>query len=326
MNKSFFKTSEELKLVVSGMDIGFSRTNLTTGEKRAAGYLRDIITPEMYDKALEHYHSANYKKQTEPETALDDLVTHVQFVMGNLTMFFHFIWLQLRIGNDTISLTDKDNVPYKYQTDEARNQLFETAAEGINELVDYLVKQAVKDPPDTDFNPWKNSSQYAAFKNQLFKSYREFDEYFGIDRSAAFFIKARTLINEVIADRIEPRVGKIEKVLKPEEEGVEPDAKLIAKIKRAAAYCIIAEACTRFDYFWLPASIRGQIDNEYAKKNSTHQDFVRDKLTALYQNNANGYLADIDMYLAQKNKTPDEVPYGKFETRPNADDKHVTII
>lgn len=326
MEKTFFKTTEELKEAVSGMDIAFNRVNLSTGSKRAAGYLRDIITPGMYDKALAHYHSDDYQKQENPLVAMDNLVHHVQFVMGNLTMFFHFIWLQLRIGNDTISLTDKENVPYKYQTDEARNQLFETAAEGINDLVDFLVAEVTKETPDEAFNPWKDSSQYGAFKTLLFKNYREFDEYFGIERSAAFFIKARTLIAEAQNDHIEPRVGSIEKILKPVGEGVQPDTKLIAKIKRAAAYLTIAEACTRFDYFWLPASIRGQIDNEHAKKNASHQDFVREKLSALYRNNAEGHLNDVDMYLAQKNKVAADIPYGKFETKPNADDKHVTMI
>lgn len=316
MNKTFFKTSEELKEVVSGMDISFDRVNLSTGTKRAAGYLKDLVTKEIYTLALDHYHSDDYMKTEDPDELKDNLVGHVQFVMGNLTMYFHFIWLQLRIANDTMSVTDKDNIPYKYQSDEAQNQLFETASEGINDLVDFLNENKGQ------FQPWEESEQFTAQKNLLFKDYKDFDKYFGIDRSAAFYIKARGILQEVLHESIEPRTGKVEKVLEADPE----DKRMVEKIKRAAAYLVIGEACLRLDYFFLPSTIRGQIDNEYRKKEPIRQTTVRERLSALYREKGNGYLRDIDLYRAQKNAVAGDSPYKKFESVPDKGDKHVTML
>lgn len=365
-NKYPFSTTEELKKHVSGVDVGFEQENIESGKRRAASLVKDIVSVEVWDLMINHFNSDNYNaadQQDENYQRLDELVEYFQFPMANFTFFFHFVWLQLRIGNDKITLTDKENSPYKYQEDEAKDQLLETAYEGINDLIDYLTTTATKwtvwaaeteyktddvvkndgiyyvavadhtssaafaddsanwtAKPESEiiFKEWTNSNQYQAYQNNLFTDYREFDQYISINRSAAFFVKVRTILNEVIVDNIEPRTGAIDTKVKADE-------KLLNRIKRHVAYQVMAVAVLRLDYFLLPGSLRKNIDSEYTRKSLTEAKNVRESLSAALEKKATAYMHDIDLYLAQKNKTNDDKPYNTFKSSVTGDDKFSSI-
>lgn len=361
-----FVNTEDLKKNVSGVDVGFDQDNIESGKRRAASLVKVIVSDEVWDLMINHFNSEHYnvaEQSNEIYMLLDELVEYFQFPLANFIFFFHFIWLQLRIGNDKITLTDKENSPYKYQEDEAKEQLLETAYEGMNDLIAFLNKNATKwtawkaatnyktgnivkhdasyyvaatDHTSTDafaddiakwtvkpkseiiFIEWTNSSQYQENQNNLFTDYREFDQYFSINRSAAFYVKVRTILNEVIADDIEPRTGEIN-------DSVKGDDKLMNKVKRYVAYQVMAVAVLRLDYYLLPASLRKNIDSEYTRKSLTEAKNVRESLSAGLENKATGYLNDIDLYLSQKNKSPEDKPYDSFKNSVTGDDKFSSI-
>ena len=367
MGKYPFRTSEEIKKQVSGVDSGFEDVNIESGKRRAASHIKDIVSAGVYNLTMEHYEGDNYNiggQEDEQYLRLDLLVDHVQFAMAHFTFFYHFVWLQLRIANDTISLTDKENAPYKYQEDAAKEELLETAYEGVNDLIDFLDQESTKwtvwaastvykagdiikyeekyytasaghtssqdfatDAPNWEetgpdniiFKEWTSSGQYAAQQNQLFNGYKEFDTYFGINRSAAFYVKAATIINEVIEDDIVPRTGDISGVK------VRGDERLSKKIKKYVAYRTMSVAAIRMDYFSLPESLRKDVGNEYKQKSLTSEKTMREKTAQVIGNQAKGYLEEIDLYLAQKDKTPAERPYNKFKSKLTNNDKHCSI-
>ena len=357
-----FTNAEELKKNVSGVDINFEPENIESGNRRAAAYVKDLVSEEVWQLMIDHFNDTDNYNQPNQENEnylrLDNLVENMQFPLSNFTFFFHFIWLQVRIANDTVKLSDKQNTPYKYQEDEAKDQLLEAAHEGISDLIDFLNKEATQWSdwlPETEyatadvvkyggnyytansdftsgteftpanwtskpageviFKEWTNSLQYMQLKNEVFANYKEFDQYFGINRSAAFYVKARTIIHEVVVDHVYPRTGTL-----PNEK-VTADATLLSKIKRYVAYSAMSIATLRMDYYLLPGSIRKNIDSEYTRKSLTEAKNVRESLSVALGNKADEYLNDIDLYLAQKDKTPDDKPYDKFKSTVTSDDK-----
>ena len=361
-----FKTTEELRNHFSGVDAGFEISNLNSGLRKAVSQVKDIVSSDVYTLMQNHYESSNYNQDGETDETyirLNELVDYVQFPLAHFAFFFHFIWLQLRVGSDTLSVTDKENTPYKYQHDQAKDELLESAYSGINDLYDFLNEKATKwtawaasttyavgdivkngenyytantahtssedfatDSANWDatlsdniiFKEWTNSEQYTDLGNDLFSSYREFDTYFGIDGSAAFYVKTRTIRNRAVEDDISPRADVTQATTKA-------DTKLMKKIKLYVAFKTMADAALQLDYFLLPSSLRKDIDSEYTKKSLTEAKNMRDSTARILGMKAEEYLADIDIYIAQKGKEPDDSPYEQFESKVTEDDKHSSI-
>jgi len=168
------------------------------------------------------------------------------------------------------------------------------------------------------FWQWSTSDQAAAQSSQLFSGFRDFNEYFDIDRSAYFFYKLRRLIARVYDDDIYPRILS-----------TTPDASLLRKIKRAAAFQVIASAINEFDFSTLPANIRMTISNEMQNYNdrSKDMDMVKGKLAKQYFDMAANYFVDIESSITllrdiESGATEATAPY----TIENSEDNNFAIM
>jgi hypothetical protein len=374
-----FATSEELKGVISHIDISFELENIHSSLLLAANEMKDIIGKDLWDLMINHYNSDNYEAEPEGEgegeeeeeepipsyEQLDELVHLVQPALANFTMYHHFIWLQLRISNNSVTVIKGENetAAFKYQTDEAKDKLLLTAWVQINDLIDYLNEEATEwtewegeteyeiddivyyeetfylcteahtseDEFDADkweeleedtiiFHEWTLSEQCTELKELIFKDYKEFDKYYGIDKSAAFYIRSRFIINEIIKDDILPRES---------DPWDSTDETLLRKIKRFVAYKTMATAIFRFDFWYLPGSIRKTINNEMLQNNRFRD--VEVAKTAIYQkllNKAEEYLMEIDHYISSLDEPEDEdeTIFSKFEVEYDDEDKFIAMI
>jgi hypothetical protein len=369
-----FQTGEELKSVASQIDISFEIENIDSSLILAADDLKDVISSDIWDLMLAHYNSGNFDVdppdppgEGEPVdySLLNELVHKVQPALANLALFHHFIWLMLRISNNSVTVMKGENetTAFRYQTDEAKEKLLQVAWIQITSLIDFLNDNATAwtdfaattayteaalvryssvfysakeaftsedefDAADWDeveeadviFHEWTLSEQYTEQKDIIFSNYKDFEKYYSIDRNAAFYIKSRFIISEIIKDDLIPRQENIQTTT---------DATLLIKVKRFLAYKTIALAMIRFDFFILPGSIRHTIENEMSRRDSgKNSEFVRDKLSGSIMNKANQYLVELDHYLSSliTPEDEDDTVYTKFEHTPDAEDKYVAMI
>jgi len=174
---------------------------------------------------------------------------------------------------------------------------------------------------EIELTEWTESTQRTSMQNPLFKDYKEFDTYFGIDRSATFYAKAATIIKEVFTKDVKSRVKW---------EADKPSDELKTMLRQAAAFKIIAEACLRMDSFYLPGSVAGELDNEFNRSQNFNsygsKAYVRERLAGVYNAKADNYFTQCDFNIAQENKTQADDPYTAAQVIPNEDNKHITML
>lgn len=278
-----FQKGEDLKAAFSAIDQTYNLDNVRTSLERAAEDLKDIVSDAVYTRMIDYYNLPPDGNEVN-----DQLVLLCQRAMAPLAFYHHFIWLQLRVSNNsiTVSKSDDESRAFKYQTDEAKDELLKSAWAGINLLIAFM--------DDEQLTEWVASDQYTALQELLFKDYKTFGEYFGIDRNAAFFIKTRYLQKDTLTDEVIPRFGKISEI---------SDEQLLIKLKRAVSMRVMALAIWRFDAFWLPTSIRKDISNENRKRsvNSATDTDLKEKTANALNNLASDYFDTADKYWTSKN-------------------------
>jgi len=240
----------------------------------------------------------------------------LRYAMAPLTFYRAFIWLQLRVSNNSITTyKSADEVTaFKYQIDDAKENLLLRYAAFMKELIDHLNANA------DIFTNWKDSNQQKALADLLIKDYRDFDNYILTDGDAAFFYRARVIMKEAQDDDIIPQVGDLSKITDP---------KLISKLKKALAYLTIARAMYDWDDFYLPAPIRRLIPQKTSGSGSTmgktaSHDSDKERLSFKYRNTALTILKAIDVQQKAdkaENDYPDD-PINIKSPHIDKDDKH----
>jgi hypothetical protein len=110
--------------------------------------------------ALEHYNSDRYGVVAQTDKyllILDELVWKLQGAVANFAMYHHFIWLQIRISNNGITIpeSDSEKAAYRYQTDEAKEEFVKAAWASINNAIAFLNENATK------WTVWGTETAYA---------------------------------------------------------------------------------------------------------------------------------------------------------------------
>ena len=308
-----FKNTEELKSVFTEIYIAADFNTLKSSFVLATDEIKDVISVAMWDKMLLHYNSGDYgKTDTDEQVRLNKLVDLTRIPFANFAIYHHFIWLTINVKGNSVTVvkSDTETTAYKYLTDEAKEKLLLTVWSGINNLVDFLTTEKA------NFSEWTDSDQYKELLEVIFDGYKDFQKYYGIDKSALFYSKVRSIVLLIQEEEILPRIeGKISEI---------DDSVLIIKIKRAVAFRTMAQACLQLDYFNLPGSLKRTMDNEMTRKvNSKQMEFVQQKLSADLDNKANQYFKGVDLYIAsEKEVEADESQYDDFDHTPLDTDKH----
>lgn len=353
-----FNSGDELKPFISGIDVSLDIENIESSLKQAVDDLTDLIGTDIYTLALEHYQSENYNVESQEDETykrLDSLVNYMQQPLAAFALLNHFIWLEIRVSNSGVTTMKSQNetAAYKYQTDNAKQELLKIAYSGFNSLVDYLNSEATewsyweaetdyseetilynevefftvntaftsgeefdetnltaKAESEVVFYQWTLSEEKEELDALIFDGYKDFDKHYGIDKNAAFYIKARFIIQREIKSFVPSRFPN----------GV-TDA-LLDDVKYYLAYKVMAEAIHDLDVNLLPVSLRGPINNEMNKKGGDVA-FIRDKLHSKILNQAESYMKTIDMTLTSEAATAETTePLKKYDTTPTTQQKY----
>lgn len=311
-----FKNTTELKEVVSEIFISITFEVFQSSFPLAMDNVIDVISQEVYDEMMVYYNSGSYPSSaTEEDIRLTKLVDLVKIPFANFLLYHHFIWLTINIDGASVTTVKSDTrtTVFKYQSDEAKIKLLQTAHSTINTLFDFLNAEKAH------FSSWTDSDQYKALEEIIFNGYKDFDVHFGIEKSALFYSKVLFYIVKIQREEIITRIDK--------EISDLTDETLKIKIKDAVAYRTMAKACLQLDYFNLPSSIKQTLDNEQTPKNNSPQKaFVRKSLSESFNNEADNLFKKLDMYIVDKNETDKEIdPYLELTHDPEIGDKFYSM-
>lgn len=306
-----YKTNEDFKTAVSFVDISFDDGNIESSMRLAMQQLKDVVGSSVWNLAINHLNSENY--QQTGYTVLDNLVLNIANVHAPLSLYHHFIWLQLRISSNAITVTKSENetAAFKYQTDEAKEKLLEVAWAEYNVLIDFLNLDATSD----EGNPvaeWRETTQYTELQKLIVFSYVNFCELAAIDRNALFFMRCMEIMKEHQAEEIEGRVFTKDETFK--ESFVQLSAAKQNNLKKALVLLTLADAVEEFDFLLLPEKFKAILrENEQKNSHAINLQERRDRLAGKIRNKANSYLQKFDMsVISESAETTDTTPYDDY--------------
>ena len=293
---------------MSGLDKNFDFENAADKIMIAASDIKAIISDEMYNALL----------ADNVADKLAEALELLRYAMAPMVIYHNMIWIQLRVSNSGITTvkSNDETTAYKYQTDEAKDNLLISHGIFLKELIDFLNANALAE----GFISWKNSDQKKAFDALLIKNYREFDMYFNTEGNAAFFVRSRVFQQEAF-DEINAHI-KIAELLAAQT----PDTFKLGRVKKALAYITISKALFEWDNYFLPTTIRRAIASETTKSSSNED--IKQKLSAKYRNMADGILLSIDNDKAVEKQSA-ESPNDPISTHgyvPDRNDKFISMI
>ncbi|MCD6346600.1 MAG: hypothetical protein J7L96_04185 [Bacteroidales bacterium] len=263
---AYFNDIKEFRQFAKGWDASNPLDELLPSYRTAKSEVVNLIGQATWD-LLKSYH------EDPPAQADADKVTAVEFIqaaLANLTMFEHFIFVDIKKKADDGSL-------YRYQYDEVTERYIQNTWAALNDLLVFLDSKTDK------FTDYASSPTYADRQDLIVTNAREFHKYYGIDNSAYFFSKLTSIIREVIDDELNPRIESW--------DNVKDDADLALKVKRALVYHTMSLALERFDFRSLPRTIRTQLANESIKTSRTaySEDNARRRMSASLKDKALEY-------------------------------------
>lgn len=357
-----FKSGDELKGFVSGIDASFDIENIHSSILQATDEVIDVVGKDVYQLALEHYQSDNYNVDDQNNAnylRLDKLVKGLQAAQAPLALFYHFPWLEIRVSNSSVTTVKSQNetAAYKYQTDKAKETLLQLTYSAFNQVIEFLNTEAtawklweeetnykagevilwaatfytanidfttgtefdatnltVKPTAEVIFSEWTLCEQKTDTDALIFDGYKDFGKYYGIDRNATFYIKARFIIQREIGLFVPSRFP----------DGV--PSKHLKTVKFYLAYKVMAEALHDLDINLLPSSLRGPVYNEMNKKGGDVA-YIKDKLHSKIMNQAEYFMKSLDMAItADKATTETSEPMKKYDTTPSSQQKYFNSL
>ncbi|MDA3912284.1 MAG: hypothetical protein PF448_13100 [Bacteroidales bacterium] len=176
----------------------------------------------------------------------------------------------------------------------------------------------VKPDSEVIFHKWTLSDQYTELQNEIFESYKDFQKYFDISRSAYFYAKLRHIINRVKDDYVNSRLFQ-----------KTSDSTVIRTLKRAVAYKTMSIATMEFDYFMLPKPLRVSIGNEM-QKNARFRDVshMKQVISERYNQIADQYFEEFEraVQIDRESESISEKVTQPYTTTLNEDKSHASMM
>ncbi len=282
--------SQEAKDLVSGVNLTFQYDNIKSRLSQTGVAIAKTLGKETYEKLV----AINMEDSEEKLLALD----YLKRAMLNFSFYHHLIFIAVRISNDgvTTKKNDDETTAFKYQTDELKISLVESAWFWMDQLYELLNTHTEV------FTEWQESSQKKQLKS-LYVTSDDFRYIFGVE-STHFFVSSMPLIRKTIDEDIACRADLDEvKILEADTSAVKAlKNEISALIKKAIVYRSLSLACKLYSYYELPAPLRRSADDELHKGTSS-EEYVKKSVSAMLANNADQILLKLETKLqALKNK------------------------
>lgn len=256
----------DIKRYVSSVNHSLEYANVESSLVRTAVDIRSLLTEEVYNKICDNAISE------DPDVAhsIKDLLIRS---MLHLTLYHHTIYLIANIGNEgiTVHKGDDSTAIYKYQQDALEYRLVSDGWFWFNRLLFELAERDLYVPEQT---------------SEL--SLQDFTQYVGISDNH-YYIAVRWIIKEVWEQEVQSRICS-------HKETAEDSARILALLRRACCYEVVARSIERLSFFYLPDTLRKDLKNEHANKVTTPED-LKNKIVAVYHSQAEVYFASIDTEL-----------------------------
>jgi len=299
-----------IKKYISAIDAALDIENIDSTALLAANDVKEIISTAMYDAIID-------AKTNTPSTNSEEwaeVLERLCYAMAPLTLYHHFIWLQLRVSNSGITTMKGQNetTAFKYQTDEGKESLLNFYAAWTKELIDYLEEKK------SIFTQWNSCTQRTETQALLIKDYREFDKIYNGEGNAAFFYRSRSIQKE-IQDELVPHIGAIAETT---------PAATLTKLKRALVYLTLSRCIVEWDYMYIPAPVKRAINNEMSLKSGSEVQNVKERVSAKFKNIAESSINTIDLKNNADKQEADN-PDDDIVITPvlaSATDKHVLMM
>lgn len=292
--------SQEAKDIVSGVNLTFSYDNIKSRLTQVAVVMQKVLGKQTYDQIAE----------INPE--IDDVTLQSAYdclkrAMLNFAFYHHLIFIAVRISNDgvTTKKNDDETTAFKYQTDELKISLVESAWFWMDQL--YQILEENKEV----FEAWQDSVQYKQLKS-LIVTVDDFAYQFGID-SNYFFATCAPLIRRSIDEDITPRVV-IEDLQVDEADADQVrtlKGDILSLIKKAIVFRTLSLACKQYSFHELPAPLRKIADNEM-HKGQPAEEYVQKNVASMLANSADSALQKLEAkikLLKNKSTTSPIAPY-----------------
>ncbi len=257
----------DIKKYISGVNVSFDFENIESFIIKAAAEIQKIIGTSIYNTILEYKDSQDEVKKEILES-LKRALLHLGFYHGN-------IFIAVKIGNDGIT-TKKNNdetTAFKYQTDELKYSLVETAWFWLSLVIENLDKANIE--------AWNNSDIRKSIKNMIVSP--DDMAYIAGINSTYFFWKISPIIRRIIDKEINNRIS--DNMLTPSESDSADIKKLKdslkLRIKEAVIHKSIAISVKSLSQYEIPEPLRKNPDNELTKEVQNEESF-RNRVSAFY--------------------------------------------
>lgn len=275
--------SQDAKELVSGVNLSYQFDNIKSRLTQTAVSLQKTLGKETYEKIV------SFDTPAINDSAKSTAVDYLKRAMLNFSFYNHLIFIAVRISNDGITTkkNDDETTAYKYQTDELKISLVESAWFWMDQL--YELMESEKE----SFPEWQESAQ----KKQLEELYikpTDLAYIFGID-SVHFFVTCMPLMRKVIEEEILSRTSFEEIEAKETDASPLKELKIEIRslIKKTIVYRSLSLACKLYSFYELPAPIRKNADNEQ-HKGVSQQDYVKNSVSELLSKQAEAALRNLE--------------------------------
>jgi hypothetical protein len=218
--------------------------------------LQELIGKEIFQRAENHYLSADYLAATDP--ALNDqLVQHIQLPISFLATLWHYQ------GND-ISHEDSgrkmkidpesEKMAWEWMYDRDDAAALRNYQKAFDRLVKFLNANAA------DLEEWKDSTARKKTLALFIPTYEAFNDLFSIDSSPVFFLRIAPIMREVERKFIKPIIGaekftELKELIASGEEIFEDVQELIETICTPIPLLTMAIAVKRFSLSLIPEGV-----------------------------------------------------------------------
>lgn len=232
--------------------------------------LHKYVGLEVIDEALDHYHSGQYNKFTEPEASgsssaadslarKDGLVDHVQMAVALMG------YREYALNNDATHTKTGRMARMDKESDEWTEKLIDRDDFALQRKAQKAIDRLIKYVDDNQFDSWLNSDIYAETKELLLWNATVFHRFHPIEYSRRLYMLMVPMIRSIQRDMVEPVFGterwtKLitrmkDNNLKGEGEDEENLSMMYDKAGYAIAYLSLAQGYTDLPIQLFPESM-----------------------------------------------------------------------
>jgi hypothetical protein len=258
--------ADELKSLLGFVFASNSFDNIATDISLAERKIKMLIGQTIWSLAETHYQGDDYLSTDNDadKKKLDALVQAIQLPVAYLAVASYAPHADVTHSDKgrQIMVGEKEKPAFEWQIERDNKALRAKAAETTDILLEVI---------ETDFiDAWKETPEFAAIKQRLIPSAREFDKIFPINQSRALYIALGPFMAEVERLRILPAVGqanfdKLLNLLKGETLTPPDDVNiplLLARLRPPLAFFTLAAGVQRLSIELLPDGIVQSFESE----------------------------------------------------------------